>query len=194
MPSAYVASMSQVTPGSQYPASYAQAVSAYSASPYASSQTPVSRTPAQQEAIRQQQEALAKAAELRQILNSLEKVDDEGRRSSLLDTLCSTEDVLKLPVHPSPPGIASGELTVDLLKHQVSVMRYAAHEYLTWRTSRRNKLSSGASSTKIQSYPRKRPTSRFSFGNTGRPEERYVCISRLNVFLTLVLLGLLLQQ
>ncbi len=53
------------------------------------------------------------------MLSSLEKVDDEGRRSSLLDTLCSTEDVLGLPEHPNPPGIASGELRVDLLKHQV---------------------------------------------------------------------------
>ncbi len=53
------------------------------------------------------------------MLSNLEKVDDEGRRSSLLDTLCSTEDVLDLPEHPSPPGIASGELRVDLLRHQV---------------------------------------------------------------------------
>jgi hypothetical protein len=53
------------------------------------------------------------------MLANLERVDDEGRRSSLLDTLCSTEDVLELPEHPSPPGIASGELRVDLLRHQV---------------------------------------------------------------------------
>jgi hypothetical protein len=32
-----------------------------------------------------QQEALQKAAELKQMLNGLEKVDDEGRRSSLLE-------------------------------------------------------------------------------------------------------------
>jgi SWI/SNF-related matrix-associated actin-dependent regulator of chromatin subfamily A3 len=71
------------------------------------------------EALRKQQETFARAAELRQTLSNLEKVDDEGRRSSLLDTLCSTEDVLGLPEHPNPPGIASGELRVDLLKHQV---------------------------------------------------------------------------
>jgi SWI/SNF-related matrix-associated actin-dependent regulator of chromatin subfamily A3 len=74
------------------------------------------------EAIRKQQEALQKAAELRQMLTNLEKVDDEGRRSSMLDTLCSADDVLNLPLHPSPPGILSGELTVDLLKHQVCLM------------------------------------------------------------------------
>lgn len=66
-----------------------------------------------------QQEALQKAAELRQMLNSLEKVDDEGRRGSLLDTLCASEDVLSMPTYAAPPGISSGELTVDLLKHQV---------------------------------------------------------------------------
>jgi SWI/SNF-related matrix-associated actin-dependent regulator of chromatin subfamily A3 len=71
------------------------------------------------EALRKQQEEFARAAELRQMLANLEKVDDDGRRSSLLDTLCSTEDILNLPEHPSPPGIASGELRVDLLKHQV---------------------------------------------------------------------------
>lgn len=71
------------------------------------------------EALRKQQEAFTRAAELRQMLSNLEKVDDEGRRSSLLDTLCTTEDVLGLPEHPNPPGIASGELRVDLLKHQV---------------------------------------------------------------------------
>jgi SWI/SNF-related matrix-associated actin-dependent regulator of chromatin subfamily A3 len=71
------------------------------------------------EALRKQQEAFARAAELRQMLSNLEKVDDEGRRVSLLDTMCSTEDVLGLPEHPNPPGIASGELRVDLLRHQV---------------------------------------------------------------------------
>lgn len=73
----------------------------------------------QQAALLAQQDALRKAAELRSMLNTLEKVDDESRRTSLLDTLCSTEDVLKLPVHPSPPGLTSGELTVNLLRHQV---------------------------------------------------------------------------
>ena len=77
-------------------------------------------TAAQQEAARKQAEAFAKAAELRNILNNLEKVDDEGRRSSLLDTLCSVDDVLSLPVHDDPPGIEKGNLRVDLLKHQVS--------------------------------------------------------------------------
>lgn len=75
-----------------------------------------------EEAMRKQQEAFAKARELQQILNNLEKVDDEGRRTSLLDTLCSTEDVLALPVHKNPPGIQSGDLKVNLLKHQVGVM------------------------------------------------------------------------
>lgn len=71
------------------------------------------------DALRRQQEEFARAAELRQTLANLEKVDDESRRSSLLDTLCSTEDIMDLPEHPNPPGIASGELRVDLLRHQV---------------------------------------------------------------------------
>lgn len=71
------------------------------------------------EALKKQEEELARAAELRQMLANLDKVDDEGRRSSLLDTLCSTEDILNLPEHPNPPSIASGELRVNLLRHQV---------------------------------------------------------------------------
>ncbi|KAI0940604.1 hypothetical protein AcW1_003757 [Taiwanofungus camphoratus] len=85
---------------------------------------------AQQEMVRKQQEALQKAAELRQILNTLEKVDDEGRRSSLLDTLCSVDDVLQLPEHPSPPSVQSGDLRVNLLKHQSQALQWCVeHEY-----------------------------------------------------------------
>lgn len=73
----------------------------------------------QQEAVLKQQEALRKAAELKQMIDGLEKVDDDGRRSSLLDNICSTEDILSLPLHPDPPGIKKGNLKVDLLKHQV---------------------------------------------------------------------------
>lgn len=104
------------------------------------------------EALRKQQESFARAAELRQMLSGLEKVDDEGRRSSLLDTLCSTEDVLGLPKHPNPPGIASGELRVDLLKHQVcdysrsswgslqmlSLLAYLQKQALQWAIEHEN--------------------------------------------------------
>ena len=63
------------------------------------------------------------AVELRQIIDNLEKVDDDGRRSSLLDSLCSNEDILNLPLHPSPPSIESGELLTNLLKHQVRLVQ-----------------------------------------------------------------------
>jgi SWI/SNF-related matrix-associated actin-dependent regulator of chromatin subfamily A3 len=67
----------------------------------------------------EQSEALRNAAELRDMLKNLERVDDEGRRNSLLDKLCLVEDILHLPLHPNPPGISNGELKVNLLKHQV---------------------------------------------------------------------------
>jgi hypothetical protein len=76
-------------------------------------------TPAQEAAQKKLAEDMKKATELRQILDNLEKVNDEGRRASLLDQLLSTDDVLMLPEHPDPPGISAGNLTVDLLKHQV---------------------------------------------------------------------------
>ena len=114
--------------------SYASASIPYTFSgPPAASQSYMSRsasytapapTAAQQEAARKQAEAFAKAAELRNILNNLEKVDDEGRRSSLLDTLCSVEDILSSPLHPNPPGIEGRQLKVNLLKHQVHISYY----------------------------------------------------------------------
>ncbi|KAM6502461.1 SNF2 family N-terminal domain containing protein, partial [Amanita muscaria] len=64
------------------------------------------------------------ARELGQILNNLEKVDDDGRRNSLLDSLCASDDVLNLPLHPNPPGIQSGELLTDLLKHQSQALQW----------------------------------------------------------------------
>ena len=85
----------------------------------------------QQEAFRKQQEAYVRAAELKQMLSGLESVDDEDRRASLLDTLCPTVDILNLPVHPNPPGIASGELVVDLLKHQVTSSFWSCNHILT---------------------------------------------------------------
>jgi SWI/SNF-related matrix-associated actin-dependent regulator of chromatin subfamily A3 len=69
-------------------------------------------------------EAFQRAEDLRQMLLTMEKVDDEGRRSSLLDNVCSKEDVLNLPQHSNPPGIASGELKVDLLKHQAQALKW----------------------------------------------------------------------
>lgn len=98
------------TPGQRgFPQRSAASVPAGPARPPPSSQRPqVSRV-----------EDAAKAVELRQILDNLEKVDDDGRRSSLLDSLCSNEDILSLPLHPSPPSIESGELLTNLLKHQV---------------------------------------------------------------------------
>ncbi|KAL1660706.1 SNF2 family N-terminal domain-containing protein [Schizophyllum commune] len=87
-------------------------------------------TNAQMEALKKQQEALNNAAELKQMLSGLEKVDDESRRNSVLDTLCSVDDVLKLPEHPDPPGIAKGDLVVELLKHQKQALQWAIeHEY-----------------------------------------------------------------
>lgn len=87
----------------------------------------------QQEAVRKHQEALQNAAELKQMLGGLEKVDDEGRRASLLDALCSVDDILNLPVHPAPPGIANGDLVVDLLRHQVGGSRLCVFHLLDSR-------------------------------------------------------------
>lgn len=85
-----------------------------------------------QEEILKQQEALRKAAELKDMIEGLGKVDDQSRRSSLLDNVCSVEDILSLPLHPDPPGIKKGNLKVDLLKHQVCELFLRFVNILTW--------------------------------------------------------------
>ena len=116
---ASAASYSHVTPGAPVPRSSIPSASQSRVSSQRPNGVSATQAKAQQEALKKQQESLAKAAELRSMLNNLEKVDDEGRRESLLDTLCSADDILNLPQHPDPPGIKSGQLNVDLLKHQV---------------------------------------------------------------------------
>jgi SWI/SNF-related matrix-associated actin-dependent regulator of chromatin subfamily A3 len=113
--------------GAQYGGAYAPGGTQYPAGgggggPHASqagAKAGAKQTAAQQAAVVRQQEALARARELQTMLSTLERVDDEGRRASLLDTLCAQDDILGLPEHDAPPGVASGELRVDLLKHQV---------------------------------------------------------------------------
>jgi SWI/SNF-related matrix-associated actin-dependent regulator of chromatin subfamily A3 len=39
------------------------------------------------------------------------------------DALTGNIDVTKLPLHPSPPGIANGQLHVDLLPHQSQALQ-----------------------------------------------------------------------
>ncbi|KAI6036736.1 hypothetical protein BKA83DRAFT_4120425 [Pisolithus microcarpus] len=71
--------------------------------------TDIAQSQVQDEAIKKQQEALHKAKELAHILDTLEKVDDDSRHTSLLDTLYAADDILKLSAHPNPPGVAGGD-------------------------------------------------------------------------------------
>lgn len=122
----------------------------------------------QQETIKMQQEAMLQAwqnaAELKKMLGGLEKVDNEGRRASLLDALCSVDDILNLPVHPAPPGIASGDLVVDLLKHQVGDVAYVV--FIHWIFASRAKRCNGVSIMNTRLCRPRSPTSQFSFGST----------------------------
>lgn len=69
--------------------------------------------------------------QVREILSTLEKISDEDRRSSLLENLCSNVDFLNLPLHPQPPGTKRGNLTIDLLRHQVRQRYHLAFTLLT---------------------------------------------------------------
>jgi SWI/SNF-related matrix-associated actin-dependent regulator of chromatin subfamily A3 len=48
---------------------------------------------------------------------------DESTPLILQDSLTGDVDVSKLPLHPSPPGLESGELLVDLLPHQSQALQ-----------------------------------------------------------------------
>jgi SWI/SNF-related matrix-associated actin-dependent regulator of chromatin subfamily A3 len=74
---------------SSYASYTAPEFSCYDSSGYGGQMPSTSQTA---EAPRKRQEKFDRAAELRDMLSNLERVDDGGRRSSLLDTLCSTED------------------------------------------------------------------------------------------------------
>ncbi|KAH6913909.1 SNF2 family N-terminal domain-containing protein [Coprinopsis sp. MPI-PUGE-AT-0042] len=161
--------------------------------PGTSSQTSA-QSLARQEAIRKQQEALRKAAELRQMLDSLEKVDDEGRRSSLLDTVCSKDDILNLPLHPSPPGTATGELKVDLLKHQ--------SQALAWCIDRENpKLPKKETDEPVQFWQLRKSNGKTYYLNvaTKTPQEQEpalgkgaICADAMGLGKTLTMLSLIL--
>ncbi|KAK2463186.1 hypothetical protein APHAL10511_004841 [Amanita phalloides] len=102
--------------------------------------TQTSAGPSSQRTQTNQVEDVQKAAELKQILDNLEKVDDESRRSSLLDSLCSNEDILNLRLHPNPPSIQSGGLLTNLLKHQSQALQWCIErEYPALPTSEEGK-------------------------------------------------------
>jgi hypothetical protein len=129
--------------------------------------------------LKKQQVEFARAEELRQMLLNLGKVDDEGRRTSLLDTLCSIEDVLNLPEHLNPPSIASGELRVDLMRHQVCDHPIIQEVYRCSTSClhiHRNKHCSGPLSTKIQNFRRRKRISLCSSGSTERQAPRCVVV------------------
>ncbi|KAI6135693.1 SNF2 family N-terminal domain-containing protein [Pisolithus croceorrhizus] len=134
--------LTEQVPGALLSPSYAGTVAPAAQTHYSSSVsnrrrgTNIAQSHVQDEATKKQQEALHKAKELAQILGTLEKVDDDSRRTSLLDTLCAADDILNLPVHPNPPGVASGDLLVDLLKHQSQALQWCIeHEYPTLPTA-----------------------------------------------------------
>lgn len=120
----------------------------------------------QQEAFAKQQESLRKATELSQMIAGLEKVDDESRRHTLLDSLCSVDDILSLPLHPDPPGIQKGNLKVDLLRHQVCCFLAANSQFLVYYFS--HKRFSGVSRGNILIYPPKKAISLCNSGNTSQ--------------------------
>lgn len=83
--------------------------------------------------------------EMRRLLDGLKKVqEDEKQANGVMvrhidmmmdgakvadqqDTLTSNIDVSKLPLHPSPPGVANGQLRVDLLGHQSQALHVSSH-------------------------------------------------------------------
>jgi SWI/SNF-related matrix-associated actin-dependent regulator of chromatin subfamily A3 len=72
----------------------------------------------------------------RRLWDNLKKVEKDAKQSDSLmvsspsgsllsaqDYLTADTDVTRLPLHPHPPGIASGQLMVDLLPHQSQALQ-----------------------------------------------------------------------
>ncbi|KAF8318099.1 hypothetical protein DL93DRAFT_2054681, partial [Clavulina sp. PMI_390] len=73
-----------------------------------------------------EQKAREKAAQLRDLMKEFETVNDESRRSSMLDALIPVDDILNLPemVNPPPPSRETEELQTDLMKHQKQALKW----------------------------------------------------------------------
>lgn len=92
---------------------------------YASSSQQSSAALAEQRARQEaQRQAYMKAEELKNIIKSFETVDDDSRRSSLLDSLCSNEDILNLPLEENPPSKETKEMRTNLMKHQRQALKW----------------------------------------------------------------------
>ncbi|WVQ81722.1 hypothetical protein IAT38_003847 [Cryptococcus sp. DSM 104549] len=68
---------------------------------------------------------------LKELLDGLSRDGaDHKQADSVLDALTADFDASKLPFHPSPPGIANGQLLVDLLPHQSQGLQWMIeHEH-----------------------------------------------------------------
>lgn len=79
-------------------------------------------------------------ADMRRLLDGLKKVSEDEKQADgvmvnyldgvvadVQDALTADIDVGRLPMHPSPPGIANGHLLVDLLTHQSQALQVRSH-------------------------------------------------------------------
>ncbi|ORY75046.1 SNF2 family N-terminal domain-domain-containing protein [Leucosporidium creatinivorum] len=67
----------------------------------------------------------ARQRQLQKVLGALQRINGEEKRGDeVLDALADVKDVLDLPFPKNPPGIASGDLNVDLLPHQQQGLRW----------------------------------------------------------------------
>ncbi|KAL7421932.1 hypothetical protein Q5752_003704 [Cryptotrichosporon argae] len=72
-----------------------------------------------------------KEDEVKRLLQGLKKVDgDEKQADGVMNALTADIDVTSLPLHPSPPSLANGQLMTDLLPHQ--------SQALDWMTKHEN--------------------------------------------------------
>jgi hypothetical protein len=62
----------------------------------------------------------------------LQSMFEYGSWTDEQDSLTSNIDVTNLPLHPSPPGIANGQLKVDLLPHQSQAIQVSFLYAFVW--------------------------------------------------------------
>ncbi|OCF32964.1 DNA repair protein Rad5 [Kwoniella heveanensis BCC8398] len=62
---------------------------------------------------------------IKKLLDGLTKVGtDQHSADTVMDSLTGNMDVSKLPLHASPPGLANGQLLVEILPHQSQVLQW----------------------------------------------------------------------
>ncbi|WWC70170.1 uncharacterized protein I206_104118 [Kwoniella pini CBS 10737] len=104
---------------------------------------------------------------MKKLLEGLKQIGEDQRSAdNVMDSLTGDIDVSKLPLHPNPPGVASGQLNTDLLPHQSQALK--------WMIERENpKLPSSPKDKPVQFWVKQKGDHKDYFLNVATKTPQY---------------------